>query len=303
VKIGYPCINLTVKCNTPKTFRLRSYSPKRLVEAVSNNLQCLKDILHYNVQHDIRFFRISSDLIPFASHRINRYNWQEKFKSYFQTLGSLIKTEHIRISMHPDQFTLINSIDRSILSASVRELMYHADILDLMKLPFSAKIQIHVGGVYENKQKSIQRFVRRYHRLNPRIQRRLVIENDDRSYTVADCLEIHHYTGIPVLFDVFHDQVNPSGMDLKTALGYTARTWRKNDGIPMIDYSVQKRNGRTGQHADHIHIKKFKQFLLDSFPFDFDVMLEIKDKERSALKALRAAREDTRVRKLVIRDS
>ncbi|MEW5802880.1 MAG: hypothetical protein AB1847_12345 [bacterium] len=61
-----------------------------------------------------------------------------------------------------------------------------------MELDYAAKIQIHVvGGIYGNRPKSIERFVERFAELDEKIKQRLVIENDDRNYTLKDCLDIH----------------------------------------------------------------------------------------------------------------
>jgi UV DNA damage endonuclease len=165
MRIGYPCINRTVGCNANSTFRLKSYSETRLKTSMKNNLDCLKRILQFNVEHRLFFFRISSDLVPFASHPINRFNWQKHFQNDFEEIGEFINKNRMRISMHPDQFTLINSIKDEIFERSKKELRYHAEILDLMKLDTSAKIQIHVGGAYGDKKASMERFITRFNKL------------------------------------------------------------------------------------------------------------------------------------------
>jgi len=294
MKIGYPCINLTVGCVSSKTFRLGSYSENRLIDAVENNLNCLQKILSFNVEKEMLFFRISSEIVPFASHPVCKFKWEKRFKEVFHNIGSFIKVNNIRISMHPDQFTLINSIDEMVYNRSIEELKYHVKILDLLGLDTSAKVQIHVGGVYNDKRESIKRFVRRYKRLSKRIKRRLVIENDDRLYNLEDCLSIHEEAGIPILFDVFHHAIYNSGESVPEALERFSKTWEKNDGIPMIDYSSQQVGERRGNHAKTIDIDDFKKFLIQTKGFDFDVMLEIKDKENSALKAVEAALADRR---------
>lgn len=185
--------------------------------------------------------------------------------------------------MHPDQFVLLNARDKRILNNSIRELVYHSRILDLLNLPMSAKIQIHVGGVYGNKTESIKRFAVNYYRLPRAVKRRLVIENDDRMYNVSDCLEVHKLTGVPVLLDSFHHEVNPDGNNLKTAFRLCARTWRKHDGTPMVDYSSQQPGARPGTHATAIDLNNFRHFFHTLAKYEFDLMLEIKDKEKSAL--------------------
>jgi len=140
MRIGYPCINRTLNCSASSTFRLKSYSEARLKTSIENNLECLLRILQFNLENRLYFFRISSDLVPFASHPVNRFSWQKHFQIEFEEIGEFIVKNRMRISMHPDQFTLINSIKDEIFERSKRELVYHAKILDLMKLDTSAKI-------------------------------------------------------------------------------------------------------------------------------------------------------------------
>lgn len=294
MRIGYPCINLTLECKGDRTFRLKSYSEERLIQTVENNLDCTLEMLRFNIRHHILFFRITSDLVPFASHPVCRFNWQGFFQDKFGEIGDFIKGQRIRISMHPDQFTLINSIDTGVFKRSLKDLIYHAQVLDLMGLDTSAKIQIHVGGVYGDKEMSITRFIQRFAGIDEGIKRRLAVENDDRSYTVEDCLRIHAQTGIPVLFDVFHYGANNSGKRIREAFELAAQTWSEKDGLPMVDYSSQKKGEPRGRHAQSIDLGDFKKFLEETQPFDFDLMLEIKDKEKSALKAIEIARDDPR---------
>ena len=294
MKLGYPCINTTIGCTSSRTFRLKSYSEKRLVETIESNLSCLAKILSFNIKHNLLFFRITSDLIPFASHSICKFNWQRHFEEQFQEIGDLVNNNSVRISMHPDQFTLINSLDTKIFENSVRELVYHAQVLDLMKLDTSAKIQIHVGGVYKDKERSLSRFVERFGKFHKIMKRRLVVENDDSHYNLRDCLRISALTEIPVLFDFFHHQVNSSGETIQEAFELFTKTWKIGDGLPMVDYSSQKAKHRMGSHVDSIDLKEFTMFLENSKPYDFDIMLEIKDKEKSALSAVKIASQDGR---------
>lgn len=295
MKIGYPCINRTVACQGNKTFRLKSYSPNRLIDTIQNNLTCLRKILTFNVSHNLLFFRITSDLIPFASHPICTYPWQTHFKETLHSLGDFITTHKIRISMHPDQFTLINSPHTDIFARSIKELSYHAQVLDLMKLDATHKIQIHVGGKYDDKKKSMQRFIHRYTQLPAPITKRLVIENDDRIYTPSDCLAIHQQTHIPILYDSFHHETNPDQHTLAEALTHIMNTWKPHDGLPMIDYSSQQPHMRKGKHAETINQSHFTNFLQKSKPHNCDIMLEIKDKDISARKAVSIAQSDSRL--------
>lgn len=292
MKIGYPCINNWIGCTSSQTFRLKSYSEDLLKQKIDANLVCLQKTLEYNVKHGLLFFRIASGIVPFASHPINTFDWQEHFRGQFEKIGDYITRNNFRISVHPDQFTLINSLSNEIFDRSRSELQYHADLLDCLNLDFSAKIQIHVGGAYGDKPSSMNTFINRYALLDQSIKRRLVIENDERLYTADDCLAISKQTGIPVLFDVFHHKINHKADSSADYFAQAYETWNQNkDGILMVDYSSQKPNGKVGQHTESIDEEDFCIFLLGTPEFDFDIMLEIKDKEVSALKALKILNE------------
>lgn len=295
MRIGYPCINTTLECKADRTFRLKSYSEERLVATVENNLDCLARILDYNARNNLLFFRITSDIVPFASHRVCRFNWQRHFAARFSGIGRRVRQHAMRISMHPDQFIVINSPKEEVVENGIRELAYHTQVLDLMCLDASAKIQVHVGGMYGDRAQSLARFAKRYALLSAAIRKRLVVENDEKSYALADCLELSHECGIPVLFDAFHHQLNNRGESAAEALYLATRTWKKADGPPMVDYSQPSPGKSRGSHAASIDIRQFRLFLSETSPLDFDIMLEIKDKERSAIKAVEAARNDARL--------
>ena len=295
MRIGYPCINRSIGCTPSRTFRLASYSDERLRETMKANLVCLMKILSYNVDHGMLFFRITSDMVPFASHPVCTFPWQMHFADEFRTIGEFIRSHRFRISMHPDQFVLLNAPDTGVLDRSIADLIYQVQVLDGLGLDNSAKLQIHVGGVYGDKTSSIERFIKNYERLDDSIKRRLVIENDERLYTIADCLAIHERTGIPVLFDVFHHAINNNGEQTVDLLAPLNDTWKRHDGIPMVDYSSQQPGKRAGAHAESIDQKDFRSFLQSTVPFDIDIMLEIKDKEKSALAALTLVDDDPRL--------
>ena len=295
MRIGYPCINRSIGCTASRTFRLASYTEERMRDTVNANLACLEKILTYNVHHGLLFFRITSDLVPFASHPVCTFPWQEEFAGLFEKIGAYIRQHGIRISMHPDQFVLLNAPNKGVLQRSIDDLGYQVQVLDLMGLDSSAKVQVHAGGVYGDKPAAIDRFVKQYDLLDTVIRDRLVIENDERLYTLSDCLGIHERTGIPVIADAFHHSLLNNGERFFSLLDPVRKTWKATDGIPMVDYSSQEPGRRVGAHAEHIVAEDFRQFLKETLPADFDLMLEIKDKEKSALAARALARHDPRL--------
>lgn len=286
MKIGYPCINYQINANM-RTFRLSHYSLEKHIDIIGKNLSELQKILEFNSQHGIQFFRISSGIIPFASHPICEIDWQKHFKIELLAIEKIIRQNQIRISMHPDQFILLNSISPNILTRSIAELTYHAQFLDSLNLDETAKIQIHVGGVYNNKTASMMRFCQNYQKLPEIIKKRLAIENDDHLYSVRDCYEIYQRIKIPIIFDNLHHECLNNQESMIEALLICLSTWKKKDGRPMIDYSQQQPDSRLGKHAEHLNKRKLKNFLWETAELDFDLMLEIKDKEKSAFQTLK----------------
>jgi UV DNA damage endonuclease len=199
--------------------------------------------------------------------------------------------------MHPDQFVILNSPNIKTVENSINELQYHCNVLDAMCLDETVKVQIHIGGIYKDKKEATERFIRTFNGISKfagdSIKKRLVIENDDRLYSLVDCLSINNETGIPIIFDVFHHEMLSNDESLRIALQKAMSTWKMSyDGLPIVDYSSQNKvnerenKGRRGRHTGTIDLKLFNRFLKETQDLDFDIMLEIKDKEKSALKAL-----------------
>ncbi len=295
MRVGYPCINLSLPCRPSRTFRLASLSHDRLHATVEGNLRCLEEIVRWNAAQGLLFLRITSDLVPLASHPENRFPWAEAFAPRFAEIGGVIRRYGMRISMHPGQYTLLSSPRPEAIQAARADLRYHARILDLLGLDRTAKIQIHGGGVYGDKKAAAQRFAAAVDALAPGVRERLVVENDERLYSFSDVGELHKMTGLPVVFDAFHHALNGDGQTVGEALAAQAGTWGPEDGLPIVDYSSPLPNERFGSHAHALDEGNFARFLAESRPHDFDLMLEVKDKERSALRALALARGDGRL--------
>lgn len=291
MKLGYITINRSIGCIANHDFRLASYSEEKLVVTVQMNLDCLFRILKFNGENDIFFFRMSSQTVPFASHPICKFNWKTHFSSQFKEIGEFIKENDIRISMHPGQFVVLNSPKKEVVEKSIADLIYHSKVLDAMGLDYTAKIQIHIGGVYNNREQATDRFCETFKSLKQSIKKRLVIENDEKSYPLKDCLEINLKLGIPVVLDTLHHECNNNNESLREAILKAKETWMDIDELLMVDYSTQEKGEKDGRHAESIDLELFKIFLRDSKDIDFDIMLELKDKEKSALKAVKLLKE------------
>ncbi|WP_201983487.1 UV DNA damage repair endonuclease UvsE [Hymenobacter rubidus] len=292
MKIGYPCVNEAMDCSAANTFRLASYTDERVVTAVTANLTCLRRMLEWNVAQGLLFFRMGSGIVPFGSHPINTFPWQMHFVAEFRAIGDYIKANHLRVSFHPDQFVVLNSPSPDIVQRSIQELIYQGSMLDLMGLDGTAKLQIHVGGLYGERELAISRFAQVHATLPDAVKARLVVENDDRLFPLRDCLHLHELTGVPILFDNFHHECLNHGEPMAEALRLAAGTWHPiADGVPMMDYSSQALGERKGKHTDDLVDDSFREFLTHLHGLDFDMMLEIKNKEASALRAVAILRE------------
>ncbi len=292
MKIGYPCVNEAMDCSAANTFRLASYSEERLLAAVAANLACLRRMLEWNVAQGLLFFRMGSGIVPFGSHEINAFPWQAHFGAEFREIGAYIKANDLRVSFHPDQFVVLNSPSPDIVRRSIEELIYQGSMLDLMELDGTAKLQIHVGGLYGDRELAISRFAAVHATLPAAVKARVVVENDDRLFPLRDCLRLHELTGVPILFDNFHHECLNHGEPMHEALRLAAATWHPTaDGVPMMDYSSQAPGERKGKHTDSLVDTLFRSFLAELRGLDMDLMLEIKNKEASALRAVAILRE------------
>jgi UV DNA damage endonuclease len=289
IRLGYACIN--TKLDAPnRTCRLKNATPEKILELASANVEALQPIFAWNAAHGIEVFRLTSDLIPFGSHPINTVSWWRILKPQFARLGEFIVNNRLRVSMHPGQFTILNSLRREVVANSVKELEYHTAVLDALGVDNSHKIVIHLGGIYQDKRESLSRFIDNCKRLDSRIRARLVIENDERCYTVADALGAAKAIGVPVVFDVFHHIWNPAleALPVRSIIELAAKTWRKRDGRVKIHYSNQWPGGPPGAHSKSINVGKFLRFYDTIDDLELDIMLEVKDKQQSVLKLSRA---------------
>jgi len=290
-RIGYACINLSTGIPLNRTCRLANASEQKLLELVKSNIDGLEKVLHWNVENNIFHFRISSDIIPFASHEVNKIEWWKVFSEELSSIGKYIEENNIRVAMHPSQIVNINSPRPEVVESSVKELDWHVKLLDSMGLPLSHKVVFHTGGVYGDKSAAMKRFVKVYKTFPENLKSRLTLENDDKSYNVRDVIKINQETGIPLVFDNLHHSVlnegTPEDKDIESILKIFFATWNKDKEIPDIHYSSQKQNARPGSHAESIDIKEFQTFYNQFKHFEFDIMLETKDKDISALKVIK----------------
>jgi UV DNA damage endonuclease len=271
-----------------------------LTAIIKHNLAVLDNMIEYNIKNGIKLFRISSDIIPFASNSVNKLPWWDMFAPSFQALGEKIVSAGIRVSMHPGQYTVLNSVNKNVVKNTIADLDYHTLFLDSLGVGEECKIVLHIGGIYGNKKQAIERFLTNYSYLEPCVKKRLVLENDDKCYNIDEVLEIAAKLNMPVVFDNLHNQLNPYDISKKDNywLELAQKTWQQKDGRQKIHYSQQNLFKPKGAHSETILIKDFMLFFEGLLNKDIDIMLEVKDKNLSAVKCMNSIAENPQIKLL-----
>ncbi len=279
--LGYLGMCLSIEAATNRTCRLKNASPERLRELIESNLGDLERALRFNAENSIRLYRVSSDLIPFASHPINTIPWWDEQAERFEAMAAIIRDNDIRTTMHPGQFTVLNSPNPKVVESAREEIAWHCRLLDCLGAGQAGKIVIHIGGAFGDKPAAKDRFVEVANALPESHRRRLVIENDEHVYSVEDVLELSERTGLPMIYDNLHDAIHSKRSDGPARwLPEVFKTWSADDGVPKVHFSGQAIGERMGYHSDFIDPDEFASYLAAA-PREtpFDCMLECKRKD------------------------
>lgn len=284
--VGYACIALGLPGGSMKGCTLKNASPERIDQVIAANLENLSRLLDYNASRGVSLFRISSDVIPLGSHPANRNRWWQDHQDTLKSLGDKIEKYGMRVSMHPGQYTVLNAVDADIVDRSIADLQYHALFLDSLGIDQRHKIILHLGGRYGDASAAMQRFAHNFALLPSSVQVRMAIENDER-FHIREVLELAHTLEIPAVLDVFHHQCypDPGEDDVLHWLCQCRPTWKDGDGVQKIHYSQQEPGLRPGAHSRTIELQPFLDFY-KQLPEPLDIMLEVKDKDLSALKVI-----------------
>ena len=285
MRVGYACVNTRLP-SSARTVRVANATPGRLRELVAANLDALEAILRWNEAHGVQVFRVTSNLIPLASHPANELPWWEEFAPRLAALGRLMRGGGMRISTHPGQYTVLSSAREEVVAAAVAELDYHDRLLSAFGLDASHKIVLHVGSGAADRQAACARFATGFARLSPGARARLVLENDER-WSLESVLPLAEELGLPVVFDRFHHELARSlyPLGVRELVLRAAETWRPADGRQEVHFSTQEPGKRPGAHAATVDLDAFARFVDEIADLPLDCVLEVKDKERSVLRA------------------
>ena len=298
--LGYACINMelsyprlwgkkpkgTARITTNRSMIRKTFDKRGLPYVSELALQNVKDlhkIIRWNEDNNIKFYRMSSDIFPWASeYEFEQLpDWSE-IEECLQACGALAATYGQRITTHPGPFNKLTSPTERVVKNTIKDLEVHGHIFDVMGLPRSpyAKINIHVGAHYNDKPMAIGNFCRNFERLSDSVRSRLTVENDDKAslYSTKELYnDVHSRIGIPIVFDYHHHKFCTGGQDEEEALLTARTTWA--DVRPVVHYS----QSRAVEHNDskirpNAHSDSYWH-AINLYNLDLDIMLECKHKE------------------------
>jgi len=292
--LGYACINMTLGKKgilTGRAMRKATLDAKGLPYASQlalQNAHDLKTILEWNVQNNIHFFRIGSDLFPWGNKiDITKLPEFKEIEKILNDCGDYAHKHNIRLTTHPGPFNLLASDKEEVIQNTIADLEMHSTLFDLLKLsetPYN-KINIHIGATYGNKEYALYKWKNNFKRLSLSCQKRLTVENDDKEsmYSVKELYNsVHLELGIPIVFDIHHHNFNTGGLSHEEAMTLAKQSW-PSDIRPVVHYSESKALHENNSkiklqaHSDYISDK------IETHGLDVDVMIEAKQKELALL--------------------
>ena len=295
MNLGYACINTILKANdifTNRTMRQKTFEAKGLDYVSDLSLQNVKDLkthVLWNNEHNIKLFRLSSQIFPWMEkYEFSDLKDYEEIKSLMLEIGEIATKANQRLTMHPGPYHCLASPNPKVVERTILGLHKHSEQFNMMgfKPSYYNKINIHVGGAYGDKKTTLARFCKNFHLLNEDTKKRLVIENDDSAneYSVKDLFEgVYKIIGTPITFDYFHHKFNTGELTEEEALKLANTTWPKNV-TQCCHYSESRRKERMDEsirpqaHSDIIYEK------IQTYGLEPDIVIEAKMKEQAIFK-------------------
>lgn len=285
--LGFACICNTLKDSgrfktvTVKTLLKLSEmeQSKKLKSTAVDNLYNSLQILKWCKENDVLMYRFSSDLIPLATY-VDSWHWwlDADIQNMCSNIKEFVEKSKIRISLHPDQFCVLNSDKPQVVKNSIKHLEY---LNRLSNMIGNELLILHTGSTVGGREKALHRFVENFKLLPKDIQAKLALENDDKSFGVKDVLFLCEVLGIPMILDIHHYNCLNTGEPLFDIRQRILDTWKGRR--PKMHLSSGKTSFTDRHHADYISPEDYHNAL--KFAGDeFDIMLECKQKELALLK-------------------
>ncbi|MBO0960260.1 UV DNA damage repair endonuclease UvsE [Neobacillus sp. MM2021_6] len=293
VRLGYVAMSMELKNASPSqtmTFTQfqkiddRAAAIRKLERISQSNLHHTLRILKHNAASEIHFYRLTSRLIPLANHEeLLDWNYVKPLQNQLREVGDFAKEHDIRIDFHPDHFVLINSMKKDVLKNSIQTLKMHYLLLKGMGIDPTHRCVMHVGGNYKETETSLERFIDNWMVVPRSIQKMIMLENDDTSFTLEDTLYLCEKLDIPLVFDYHHHLAHHRNDHWEDHWARVVQTWR-NASLPLkMHISSPKSQQTFRHHADFVDMEMFFQFLKEikgSLP-QIDCMIEAKRKDEA----------------------
>ena len=300
VRLGYVALSKALEDVTTSStitytnYINRNYNTSKLLEITKNNLDSLYEIIKYNVKNNFHFYRLTSKLVPLATHDKVDFDYITPLLDEYKKIGKLINDNNIRVDTHPDQYAVLNSMDSKIVKNTVEILEYHYKIMDAIGIKDKIII-LHVGSSACGKKASITRFINNFNKLPDHIKKCIAVENDDKVYNIKDVLELCHKINVPMVLDYHHFICNNEKEDINDYLKEIIDTW---DGkLPKMHFSSPKSKLKKEfrSHSDYINKECFIKFIniLKKQDKDIDIMLEAKAKDDAVSRLARYLKYET----------
>lgn len=293
VRLGYVAMSMQLKnCSPSQTMTFKRFAQtedrnaaiRKLEGIARSNLENCLRLLRHNLAHDIRFFRFSSRLIPLATHEeLKGWDYMQALKDSFQRIGDFLKEHPMRIDFHPDHFVLLNTKKIDTFNISLKTLALHEAMLQAMDIDPEHRCVLHVGGGYGDKEKSLEQFVQNWGNVPSSIQQMIILENDDKVFSMKDTLYLCEKLGIPFVFDYHHHLVNHENEHWLEDWERAIQTW-KHSKLPMkIHISSPRSEKDVRAHADYIDPDMFLTFLhaISGTVEEIHCMIEAKKKDEA----------------------
>lgn len=269
--------------------RSRADQRSYLSDLCLHNTLSLQKALAYCHTNNIGDFRINSQIFPLKTHPDCGYELDDlpgvsAIEKELEAVRLFATANDIRLTMHPDQFTLLSSPNPDVTRRSLAELDYHVEFAKRVGVDV---INIHGGGAYGNKPDALLRLRKTIDTLNPALRSRLTIENDDRVYTPQDLMPVCRDMNIPLVYDVHHHRCLPDGWSGEEATDMALATWNRE---PLFHISSPLGTWDAKQprkHDDFIAIDDFPTFWQGLY---ITVEVEAKSKEIAVLRLARDLR-------------
>lgn len=281
MRLGYACMNTELK-TVFRTLRLATAEKEgvgKIKELTIKNMETTLEVIRWNIEQGILFYRASSSIVPLSTHPVNDWRWweDEDFLAIAEEIRRLVNEHGIRVSVHPGQYTVLNSPKPEVVRKSIEDLEYHDKLIQLLG---GTDIILHTGGAYGDKENAKQRFAENYLKLSESIRQRLRLENDDKTFTLRDVLDVHAMCKVPICFDIHHHNCNNEGepVDFSEILA----TW-EGYGHPKVHISTGREGFTDLRHHDLISEEDFSELLKLVKGYEVDIMFEAKLKEQAVL--------------------